>query len=250
MNTKFLTGHNSFETAYKIEDYPWGYKLRTTMFVWVESVPKKGDRVVRQTIDPRSGKLCAAKMSTFSNIKALYLDEKGHIQSTGANIYTSKEVVQKLVNAIGIENLTAPQSIQYRQLMGEVILKENEFTGVKEKGFSVKWEREIVGAGWERKETGERVWNKGTKGNYDEVKITFDRPDGVTVKEIFKAMKSLDQTKLNQVFEERPSLSSGTRTGVVRICCRGGAYLGEISEASYKGYLASDSNVMEEEAAA
>jgi uncharacterized protein YlaN (UPF0358 family) len=247
MNTKILTGHNSFETAYKIENYPWGYKLRTIMYVWIESLPKKGDRVVRQTIDPRTGKLCAAKASTFSNIKALYIAENGHVESTGVNIYTKKENVQKLVEMIGMDNLTMPQLTQYKQMMGEVILRENEFTGVKEKGFSVKWERETLGAGWERNDAGQRVWNKGEKGKYDEVKITFDRPDGVKMIEIFRAMKSLKQERLNEVFEDRPSISAGTRTGVVRICCRGGSYLGEISEAAYKNYLASDANVMEEE---
>jgi hypothetical protein len=251
MKTKILTGHNSFETAYKIENYPWGYKLRTIMYVWIESLPKKGDRVVRRTVDPRTGKLCAAKVSTFSNIKALYAQENGHVESTGVNIYTTKEDVQKLVDLIGMDNLTVPQLTQFRQLMGEVVLKENEFTGIKEKGFSVSWKSETLGQGWERKEkqdgTSERVWNKGEKGKTIEVKITFDRPDGVKMLEIFKAMKSLNQIKLSEVFEIRTDSHFGDHAGVVRICCRGGSYLGEISEATYKNYLASDAHVMEEE---
>lgn len=249
MNTKLLTGHTNFETAYKIENYPWGFKLRTTQFVWIETLPKKGDRVVRQTIDPRTGKLCAPKCSTFSPLKWLFMDEKGHIQSSGLGIYTDKEVIKKAVEMIGLENLLPEQRKQYNQLLGINEVKTNEFTGKIKKDFSVKWERETIGNGWVKNKAGERVWNAGEPGNYDEVKITFDRPDGVTLKEIFKAMKSLNQDKLNQVFAERPSISAGTRTGVVRVCCRNGVYLGEISEDSYKNWLASDSNVLEEEAA-
>lgn len=238
-----LKGHTSFETAYKIENYPWGYKLRTTMHIWVESVKKKGDRIIRQTIDPKTNRLCAPKASTFSPIKWIYLDEQGHVQSTGLNIYTNKEVVSKCIELIGIENLNEFQRTQYNQLMGINEVVRDEFTDKVKKDFSVKWGRETIGQGWIN-----GVWNKGEAGKYDEVKITFDRPDGVKLIEIFKAMKSLNQEKLNQVFEERPSISSGTRTGVVRICCRNGVYLGEVSEESYKNWLASDANILEEEA--
>lgn len=239
---KNLTGHTSYETAYKIENYPWGFRLRTTQFVWIETVKKKGDRVVRQTIDPRTGKLCAAKCSTFSPIKWLYIDEKGHVQSSGVNIYTDRAVITAAVEKMGIDNLNAEQRTQYNSLLGINEVKTDEFTGKVKKDFSVKWERETIGAGWVG-----GSWNPGEKGNYDEVKITFDRPDGVAPIEIFRALKSLNQDKLNQVFAERPSISAGTRTGTVRVCCRGGVYLGEVSEESYKNWLASDANVMEEE---
>lgn len=248
---KNLTGHNSFETAYKIENYPWGFKLRTTQFVWVETLPKKGDRIIRQTIDPRTGELCAAKASTFSPIKWLFIDENGHVQSTGLNIYTNKETVTKCIEQIGVENLNKEQRKQYNQLMGINEVKTDEFTGAVKKDFSVKWETEILGRGWERVEkedgTSERVWNKGTKGKTIEVKITFDRPDGVKLIEIFRAMKSLNQTKLAEIFEIREDKHFGDHAGVVRICCRNGVYLGQISEKSYKEYLASDQNQIEEE---
>ena len=236
-----LKGHCSFETAYKIEGYPWGYKLKTVQYVWIESVPKKGDRVCRQTVDPRTGKLCAVKCSTFSNIKWLYIDEAGHVQSSGLGIYAEKEVVEHFINLIGLENLNDMQRKQYNELMGINEVKTDEFTGAVKKGFSVKWERETIGNGWK-----DGKYNQGEKGNYIEVKITFDRPDGVKIVEIFEAMKTLNQDKLNQVFEVRES-RLGNHPGVVRMCCRGGVYLGEVSEDSYKNYLASDANVLKME---
>lgn len=72
---------------------------------------------------------------------------------------------------------------------------------------------------------------------------------GVKLREIFAAMKSLNQDKLNEVFEIRESATFGNYPGTVRICTRGGSQLGTVSEDSYKEYLASDYNQIEEEAA-
>jgi hypothetical protein len=178
----------------------------------------------------------------------LCLDENGHVQSFGVGRYAKQDEIERFVSTVGEQNLNSFQLTQLRELRGEVVLKENEFTGKKEKGFSVKWERETVGAGWFRNEEGKSVWNAGEKGKYIEVKITFDRTDGVRLDEIFKAMKSLNQDKLNEVFATRECSHFGPRPGVVRICCRGGSYLGTMSEEAYKNYLASDENVMQEEA--
>jgi hypothetical protein len=242
---KILNGHRSFETAYKIENYPWGFRLKTTQYVWIETVRKKGDRVIRQTIDPRTGKLCAAKCSTFSNIKWLYMDEKGHVQSDGLGIYNDKKTeVKTAIERIGLENLLPEQVKQYNALIGINEVVEDEFTGKTKKDFSVKWERETIGQGWK-----DGKWNNGEKGKCDEVKITFDRPDGVKLIEIFRAMKSLNQDRLNEVFTIRHSETWGDREGIVRICIRGGFQLTTVSGDSYREWLASDANVMEQEQA-
>lgn len=237
-----LHGHNSFETAYCIESYPFG-RLRTKMYVWIETKPKLGDRVIRQTIDPKTGRLCAPKASTYLNIYFLYKAENGHIHSTGIGHYQKKEEIEKFISAIGgVEKLNTDQLKQYKQLLGINEKVVDEFTGKAKKDFSVKWERKTIGQGWK-----DGVWNKGEPGRYNEVKITFDRPDGVKLIEIFNAMKSLNQDKLNQVYEWTHSEHWGNYQGVVRICCRGGVYLGEIKESSYKNWLASDANVIQEE---
>lgn len=78
--------HTSPETAYIIEDYPFGFRLRCKMRVWIESDKKKGMRVMRQTTDPRkAGEVWnAPKKSTYDTIKILYIDsETGHLESDG-----------------------------------------------------------------------------------------------------------------------------------------------------------------------
>ena len=38
--TKPISGHTDEKTAYVVEDYPYGFRLRTTIRYWVET--KKG----------------------------------------------------------------------------------------------------------------------------------------------------------------------------------------------------------------
>ena len=76
--------YTSPETAYIIEDYPFGFRLRCKMRVWVESDSKKGMRVCRQTTNPKlQGEIWnAPKKSTYSTIRLLYIDtETGYIES-------------------------------------------------------------------------------------------------------------------------------------------------------------------------
>lgn len=70
--------HTSRDTAYIVEDYPYGFTLRTTMMVWLEQ-NKNGYRLVTQTLNPKTGKENAQKKSTYSQLARLYLDEQGHI---------------------------------------------------------------------------------------------------------------------------------------------------------------------------
>lgn len=50
-----------------VDNYPYGYK-KTTMFFSVEFSPSKGFRTVRQTINPKNGRLNAPKKSTYGMV--------------------------------------------------------------------------------------------------------------------------------------------------------------------------------------
>lgn len=226
-----------------VKNYPYGFRLRTTIYYWIETTPKKGDRFCSQTIDPRDGRRNKPKKSTYYSLGVMTRKENGHIGWIVASIYTERAKLDQFIEAIGgVEKLNPEQRKMYNSLIGIYEVKVDEFTGKKKKDFSVKWEKETVGAGWK-----EGKWNPGEKGKYVEVKITFDRPEGVTLKEIYEAMKSLNQKSLNEVFEVRDYGNMGTSPGTVIICTRGGNYLGEIQEEDYRNYLASDANVLVEE---
>ncbi|MCP4498880.1 MAG: hypothetical protein GY822_02805, partial [Deltaproteobacteria bacterium] len=72
--------HDSAETAFIIDDYPYGRK-RTQMKVWVESKGKTGQRTMRQTKNPKTGRWNKPKASTYSIGTGLFIDESGHTKS-------------------------------------------------------------------------------------------------------------------------------------------------------------------------
>ena len=86
-----LRGYESEETAYTVEDYPYGFRLRTKIRYWIETT-KQGQRVCSQTLNPKSGLWNKPKKSTYSDIRVLALDkETNHIVNHGFSITYSDE---------------------------------------------------------------------------------------------------------------------------------------------------------------
>ena len=85
-----LFNHVSPETAYVVEDYPYGFRLRCKMRYWLEYKPGQGFRLVSQTTNPkRPGEVWnKPKASTYSKFGgAMLLDEQGHVQWSGLSEY-------------------------------------------------------------------------------------------------------------------------------------------------------------------
>jgi len=222
---KHLFDHTNEGTAKVVDDYPWGFKLRTQQRYWLESTPKRGDRFVTQTKNPKNGLWCKPKKSTYSNIGIMIEKENGHIKWMAVNIYTGADKVKAFIESVGgIEMLNSTQKTMYNQLLGINEVKHNEFTGKVVKDYSIKWEKDKD--------------NKCVR-----LIIRFDRPDGVQLKEVFKAMKAVNQDRLKEVFIIRDYGRMGKSAGVVQISTRGlGSYLGTVSEDQYKEWVASDHN--------
>lgn len=225
---KALINHTSYETAYVVQNYPYG-SLRTEMRYWVETTPKRGDRFCSCTINPKNGRINAPKKSTYVTIGCMYLNDIGHVKFHGVHEFSKKTEVEDFINEyLPEDSMNTEQYKQYCLIMGIKAPIMDDFE-LPQKEFSVKWE-------------------KDNDGKCDEVKITFDRPDGVSLKEIFLAMKSLNQTKLKEVFEIRHSKTFGDYPGTVRICVRKGFQLACVSEDTYNEWMASDFNTTLEEA--
>lgn len=87
---KVLQGHTSPETAYVVDDYPYGRVLRCKIRYWIETAVKGGkagqQRFMRQTTDPRKvGEVWnKAHGSTYSGMALLYIDPAtGYVEWTG-----------------------------------------------------------------------------------------------------------------------------------------------------------------------
>ena len=91
MIKQILIGHVSPETAFLVNDYPYGFRLRCKIRYWLESSPNKGVRFCSQTTNPKRGDTWnKEKASTYSRFGgAMYLDENNYVCWKGASEYDS-----------------------------------------------------------------------------------------------------------------------------------------------------------------
>lgn len=87
---KIITSAISPETAYLVTDYPYGFRLRCQIRYWLEFKKGKGVRFVSQTTNPKRPGIVwnKPKASTYCEFGgAMFLDENGHVQWSGLNMY-------------------------------------------------------------------------------------------------------------------------------------------------------------------
>jgi hypothetical protein len=86
---RLLVGHVDADTAYVVEDYPYGRVLRCRIRYWIDTDTRRGhagwQRFVSQTTNPRrpGSPWNHPKQSTYAPRMWMYLDEAGHVQHTG-----------------------------------------------------------------------------------------------------------------------------------------------------------------------
>lgn len=104
MTITILKDHVSPETAYVVEDYPYGFRLRCNIRYWLEYKPKLGFRLVSQTTNPkRPGEVWnKPKASTYSKVGGcMYLDGEGHVQWSGLDEYCSDKEAENWLATYG-----------------------------------------------------------------------------------------------------------------------------------------------------
>ena len=122
--------HNSPETAYLVDDYPYGFKLRCKIRYWLEYNPKKGFRFCSQTTNPKKGDIWnKPKKSTYCLISAaMFLDEDDHVQWSGLSEYSSlmdarnwKEIYQEGCSKEALDrlNLWIQKKLEYELAKAE-----------------------------------------------------------------------------------------------------------------------------------
>lgn len=113
---KPLTGHVSEETAFVVDDYPYGFRLRCKIRYWVEAHKTHGFRNCSQTTNPKvpgerwnkpkKGTYCKIACGMFQTV------EDGHVHFCGLSEYSDLkeseaflEKYRECMNADAIENL-------------------------------------------------------------------------------------------------------------------------------------------------
>jgi len=97
-----LSGHTSPETAYVVNDYPYGFRLRCQIRYWVEFKKNKGCRVVSQTSNPKRPGLVwnKPKAGTYSDFGAvLFLDSAtGHVDWAVVTSYSDLTTIREFAS--------------------------------------------------------------------------------------------------------------------------------------------------------
>ena len=83
-----MTIHHTSEKV-TVENYPYGYTLKTTATYAIEHKKGKGFRTVFQTVNPKTGRVNAPKKSTYSPCLLLSTDEDGRVKTIGVDFYGS-----------------------------------------------------------------------------------------------------------------------------------------------------------------
>lgn len=104
---KILKGHLSPETAYVVDDYPYGFRLRCKIRYWLEVHRAHGVRLVAQTTNPKRGHAWnQPRKSTYSRFGGcLYLDEQGHVQHAGLSEYSDFKETKAWIEKYGEGNV-------------------------------------------------------------------------------------------------------------------------------------------------
>jgi hypothetical protein len=108
--TKFFFPTSTVKT---IENYPYGFKLRTTKKDSVEFKPGSGFRYVEQTINPKTGRENKPKKSTYNTIGLLFEDAtNGHISFYAINPNSAESVTTACLFLSDHYNLFTPDQIK------------------------------------------------------------------------------------------------------------------------------------------
>jgi hypothetical protein len=117
-----IYGHVDEKTAYVVDDYPYGYKLRCKIRYWLEHSPTKGFRFCSQTTNPKKSVEVwnAPKKSTYMRLGGcMFLDENSHVKWTGVSEYSDLATLEKFAADFPGADLEAVNlAIQYRKARG------------------------------------------------------------------------------------------------------------------------------------
>lgn len=151
MEKQLLHGYNSQEISLKVENYPWGFKLKCDIFYWLESKPKHGDRFCSYTIDPRNGRINKPKCDKYVTFAYMYKNDEGHVKWSAIDfncfLHELRDKLKQL-EPIGWQNINEVQRANIRQAVASNVAighayKQNEYSPEKLPAFK-QWAKETV----------------------------------------------------------------------------------------------------------
>lgn len=128
---------------YIVDNYPYGWK-RTKIRYYVESVKKKGDRFVSQTLNPKTNKWNKPKKDTYNAVVILYKNDIGHIKGYHYYRSTDEESYNKFMNFKGDLELNKLQEESLKISRAFLKTYKNVNYSIRKREFKHKLTGEIV----------------------------------------------------------------------------------------------------------
>ena len=103
--TEIFYDAKDFGTAVEVDNYPWGYSLKTKRRYWVET-NKKGDRAVYATLNPKTGNWCEPKKNTYTAVLVVTRDmETGYVGLNGISKYAPADKIADALEWMDFDKL-------------------------------------------------------------------------------------------------------------------------------------------------
>jgi len=93
-----LIGYDSEQNAYSVDNYPYGYTLRTTIRYWIETNKTGDQRFCSQTKNPKTGIWNKPKKGTYSSVIVMGLDDNNHVSHEGYHMGTYEDKVDQFIS--------------------------------------------------------------------------------------------------------------------------------------------------------
>tara|TARA_R110000822_G_C15336165_1_gene495320 strand:+ start:6633 stop:7163 length:531 start_codon:yes stop_codon:yes gene_type:complete len=104
-----LYGHTNFENGFEVQNYPWGFKLKTLRKYWVETT-KRGDRFCFVTLNPKTNQWCKPKKGTYAAVVIMFLDENNYVKNKCLHLgYDDEAAVKKFLDDVDYDQLSLEQ---------------------------------------------------------------------------------------------------------------------------------------------
>ena len=97
----------------RVENYPYSFTLRTTLFDFVEFNPKKGYRHVTQTINPKTGRENNPKRGVYYPLLVRFRNEEGHIKTKAFDFNGDEELNRGCEFLAANFDLFTPEEVRY-----------------------------------------------------------------------------------------------------------------------------------------
>jgi len=135
-------GVHTQENPIIINDYPYGFRLRTDIKYWIETT-NRGDRFCSQTLNPKSNEWNKPKKSTYSDVMVLIANKDGFVRTLSCSLNDKKEKAKAFLEKFENE-LTKIQKIRLHKVIGwDKTMEKVEFK-IRVRKFKHKLTGEIV----------------------------------------------------------------------------------------------------------